>query len=399
MFVTDGNHRSTLAVTRALGHAGLAVAVGETRQPSLAGTSKFCQASYVYPSPLQNTEKFAMNLHDEIKRGGYRVLIPMTDVTARVVADMAEHLAPTTVPLPAAEKVQIAQDKKLVLCMAQKLGINCPATYVVSGGETIEDLSRRIEYPVVIKPRFSWYFRGSTWASGTVQYAHDAKELITKYHQMDAQIPGPLVQEMIRGEGRGVFLLLWGGELKAAFSHRRLREKPPSGGVSVLCESIELEDQILEQSVSLLKAIAWQGVAMVEFKMDHRDGRAKLMEINGRFWGSLQLAVDAGINFPLMLFRLAVGEKVAPEFSYRVGVKTRWLLGDLDHLLIRFKHRERGLPAEHLSRIRAFLDFFTFCQEDLHYEVLRLDDPGPGWYEAKNYIRELLGFEGVRNAL
>jgi predicted ATP-grasp superfamily ATP-dependent carboligase len=195
------------------------------------------------------------------------------------------------------------------------------------------------------------------------------------------------VQELVPGEGRGVFLLLWDGELKGAFFHRRVREKPPSGGVSVLCESLPLDERLLEQSLRLLKAIQWQGIAMVEYKLDRRDNSAKLMEINGRFWGSLQLAIEAGINYPLMLYRLAIGEKVAPQLSYRSGVKSRWLLGDLDHLMMRLKHSENS-SGDGSSRLRACLKFLKLYEKDMHYEVFKLDDPRPGWVETRHYLRE-----------
>ncbi len=109
------------------------------------------------------------------------------------------------------------------------------------------------------------------------------------------------------GPGVGVFLLLWEGKLRAAFAHRRLREKPPSGGVSVYRESIALDPVLLERSRRLLESFGWQGVAMVEYKIDERTGTPILMEINGRFWGSLQLAVDAGVDFPRLLIECAEG--------------------------------------------------------------------------------------------
>jgi predicted ATP-grasp superfamily ATP-dependent carboligase len=282
--------------------------------------------------------------------------------------------------------------------LARSLGIACPATYMLCEHDRIEDVAVRVQYPVVIKPRWSRYQRGSGWVQGTVQYAQDANELTRKYREIDSRLPQPLVQETILGEGRGVFLLLWDGELKAAFCHRRLREKPPSGGVSVLCESIPLDDDLVGQSLALLKAIGWQGVAMVEFKVDQRDGRAKLMEINGRFWGSLQLAVDAGMDFPVMLYRLATGENVASQFSYRVGVKTRWLLGDLDQLLIRLRHRGNSLVADRSSRVRACLEFLKFYDKDMHYEVFKLDDPYPGWVEAKHWVQALFGTKDAHGA-
>jgi predicted ATP-grasp superfamily ATP-dependent carboligase len=200
-----------------------------------------------------------------------------------------------------------------------------------------------------------------------------------------------LIQEKIEGEGRGVFLLVWNGKLKAAFCHRRLREKPPWGGVSVYRESLPLDQAMVERSFALLQAMEWQGVAMLEFKMDRRDGVAKLMEMNPRFWGSLQLATDAGMNFPLLLYRLACGENVPPQFEYRSGMKSRWLLGDLDHLWLTLTpRREHIFQTNGVSRLRACARFLKFFERGLHYEVGRFSDWRPGWYECRNYLSHVL---------
>ncbi len=399
VFVTDGDQRATLAVVRALGCAGIPVTVGHSGPTSLAGSSRYCVRKVCYPSPLEDAESFQASLRDEILGGQYRVLIPMTDVTLRLVAHMREALAlRVRLPIPSAEQIELAQDKGHILLLAQRLGVPYPETYMLHEDKSLEEVARRVRYPAVIKPRFSWFLQNGSWISGSVEYAYDSEDLTAKYKKSHSQIPYPLVQEKIEGEGRGVFLLLWDGQLRAAFCHRRLREKPPWGGVSVYRESIPLDQELVQRSIALLQAIGWQGTAMVEFKVDRRDGQAKLMEVNGRFWGSLQLATDAGVNFPLLLYRLANEENVPGQFDYKVGVKSRWLLGDLDHLLIRLKHSRElnGFSDFNNSRLRALVDFVKFYERKLHYEILRLEDPSPGWHECKSYIREILRRLGQR---
>jgi predicted ATP-grasp superfamily ATP-dependent carboligase len=391
LFVTDGEQRPTLAVVRALGRAGISVTVGSDQPTCLAGRSRYCSRTVRYPSPLKHPESFQAFVQQEVAGGRYKVLLPMTDVTLQLVGEARDALVShVCLPIPCQEKIQLVQDKQQLLSLAERVGVTCPRTFVLQEQESLEDLARRVPYPVAIKSRYSRLRRGGRWALGSVQYAHDAQDLINKYRKAQSQIPGPLIQERIEGEGQGVFLLMWDGEPKAAFGHRRLREKPPWGGVSVYCESIPLKDELVRQSVSLLKAIGWQGVAMVEYKMDRRDRRPKLMEVNGRFWGSLQLSIDAGVNFPWLLYRLAIGEKIPAQFDYKIGVKSRWLFGDLDHLLIRLTHSGalNGLPSDAPSRFRTCVNFLRFYEPGLHYEVWRLDDPRPGWFECKSYVRE-----------
>lgn len=392
VLVTDGDQRSTLAVVRALGSAGIPVTVGETRTPSLAGSSRFATRNVRYPSPQQDPEGFQQFLRQESQSGDYRMLLPMTDVTVILASDLAVDLLPhIALPFPAQERILAAQDKGYLLRLAQQAGIQSPATWEPGDQISLGEIASSIAYPAVLKPRFSRWRSGGSWITGSVEYVESAQDLITQYMTVHAQVPGPLIQEKIEGEGRGVFLLVWNGELKAAFCHRRLREKPPWGGVSVYRESLPLDQEMVEKSFALLKALEWRGAAMLEFKMDRRDGTPKLMEMNSRFWGSLQLATDAGLNFPLLLYRLACGESVTPQFEYRAGVKSRWLLGDLDHLWLTLTPRhEHIFQTNGVSRLRACGRFLKFFERDLHYEVGRFSDWRPGWYECRNYLSHVL---------
>ena len=392
VLVTDGNQRAALAVTRALGRAGIPVTVGEAAPASLAGSSRFCAGVISYPSPVQEPEEFQAFLHNETSAGKYRLVLPITDITMQLVSSAQPCLSPRVcLPFPDEQRLLLARDKRYVHLLARRVGIPIPTTLMMSEEESLEDVARRIRYPAVIKPRFSRFLRNGSWTSGSVQYAENPDDLKAKYASAHTRIPFPLVQEKVEGEGRGVFLCLWQGQLKAAFCHRRLREKPPWGGVSVYCESVALDHNLVQKSSELLQAIGWNGVAMVEFKLDRQDGQAKLMEINGRFWGSLQLAIDAGVNFPLLLYRLASGEDVAAQFSYRVGVKSRWLLGDLDSLVIALRAQGKAaqLARGSRSRLQLVQDFLRFFERDLHYDVWDSEDLRPAWFEWKAYRRDV----------
>ncbi|MCI0353853.1 MAG: ATP-grasp domain-containing protein [Acidobacteria bacterium] len=391
VFVTDGNQRATLAVVRALGRAGIPVIVGETTERSLASSSRYCSGSAAYPSPSAEEDLFRQFLQREMATGRYRMLLPMTDVTTRLAVEAHAAFPPEVrLPLPTAQQVELAQDKGSVLDLAQRLGIACPETWQPRTEQELELLAARLRYPVVIKPRFSRFRRDGTWVRGDVCYAANAQELAQRYRESGAALPGTLIQERVTGEGLGVFLLLWNGETKAAFCHRRLREKPPWGGVSVYRESIPPQEPLISNSIALLRALEWQGVAMVEYKVDASTGTAKLMEVNGRFWGSLQLASDAGLNFPALLYRLTQGEDVPAITDYRAGVRSRWLLGDLDHLLLRLRGRTPpggvGIPG---SRFGAVLSFLKFWEPNLHYEVGRFEDAAPGWFECRSWLRDV----------
>jgi hypothetical protein len=171
-----------------------------------------------------------------------------------------------------------------------------------------------------------------------------------------------------------------------------LLEKPPSGGVSVLCESVPLDEEMVEAAKKLLSVVEWTGVAMVEFKRDHRDGKAKLMEINGRFWGSLQLAIEAGIDFPYLLTDYYIGKKPKSLVDdYSVGVRLKWPLGALDYLLIRLKNRDRNLhlPEEHPPKMKAIIDFMNIKGKSTKFDVINRKDLMPFFCECKEYVSQM----------
>jgi predicted ATP-grasp superfamily ATP-dependent carboligase len=393
VLVTDGNQRSALAVTRALGKKGLSVAVGECIAPSLSSKSKYCRRAIVYPPPAEKRQAFQQAILEEVDRRSYQVLFPMTDLAITSILEIREKLVQfVKVPLPDEAAYHTATDKSRLLRLAQKLNIPIPKTFFVKELSQLEKIAKEISYPVVIKPSYSGMFCENGWRNFGVEYAFSPGELLEKYKIIHQMIPFPLIQEKIEGKGYGIFLLFHEKEVKATFAHRRIREKPPSGGVSVLRESVALQSPMYDYAVKLLRNLSWSGVAMVEFKIDAKDHIPKLMEINGRFWGSLQLAVDSRVNFPYLLYRTTLGEHVPETLDYKVGVKTRWFLGDLDHLLaIWFKGPKKlSLPNDYPGRWGSLFSFLKFYEKNLKYEILTRDDLQPGLWELKVYLKNIL---------
>lgn len=394
--VTPGNLRSALAVTRSLGRRGITVTVADECLRSLAGASRYCQRSIRVPSPSVDGDAFVANIIEDACKAHHQVVIPTDDVSLWVLAQARERFEGiAALPVAALEAIQVARDKNLVMKVAEKEGIRIPRTVVVQDPGDLSPAIQEVGFPAVVKARFSRFDCGSEWVNGGgTHYVHTLAELEAAVRTVHEKVPFPLVQEYIRGEGRGVFLLMNHGKVRVAFAHRRIREKPPSGGVSVLSESVAMDPDLLEYSKRLLEPLKWHGVAMVEFKGDSKDRTAKLLEINGRFWGSLQLAVDAGIDFPYLLYRLAVDGDVEPVMAYREGVRLRWDLGNLDWLLLRL--REGGRSGGRLGAIREFL---RSSGAVTRAEVARWDDLRPAVEEFSQYVGHLArgGFGVLRS--
>lgn len=389
VLVTDGDTRPALAVTRALGRLGHEVVVAAESHPTLASVSRYCAAQEIYPSLKTRSEEFAVSIAQIARRRAIDVVIPATEITTLLLAERRDLLpANCTTPLPSTDAILAANDKAHVIALGRELGVPVPATVLVESKRVVPDASM-LGYPVVVKPSRSRVRTSTGWASTGVQYARDGMELARMLDSLPDHAYPLLLQERIIGAGVGVFLCFQHGKAVAMFSHRRLREKPPSGGVSVLCESVDLDSLAAAHAVRLLARLAWRGVAMVEFKRDERDASLRLMEINGRLWGSLQLSINAGVNFPALLLAVAKDEPIAPLTQYRVGVRTRWLAGDADVLLMTMLRRhESTQPATVQGRWKAMREFMHFTGQDLHYEVEARGDWAPARLEWR---RQLLG--------
>jgi predicted ATP-grasp superfamily ATP-dependent carboligase len=330
VLVTDGHWRKTLAAVRSLGRQGIEVTVGESSRVAASLFSKYCSRRVVYPSVSRHPEAFLAFLRQELREIDYDLVMPMEEETLLLLAQHREEFAPVArLPLPPHEVIARARDKGWLLHHASQQGIPIPRTAWVQDMADLDAIKDQIPPPWVIKPRVS---------SGSfgIAYVEQGEDLSEAYRAIHRRFPFPLVQERIPrvGEAFGCSVLLdQGGQVKACFSHRRLREYPITGGPSTLRESTH-HPQVEELGIRLLQSLDWYGVAMVEFKVDPRDNRPKLMELNPRFWGSLALAIHAGVDFPYLLYKMAMGEAFEPVRDYEVGVRCRWLLpGDILHFL------------------------------------------------------------------
>ena len=390
ILLTDGDQRSALAATRSLGRAGFEVIVGSTRRRSLAGSSKYCFRRMVYPSPLDDEQGFVQAIASEVRSSGIDLVIPIADLSTAVLAenrDAIDKHARASVPDP--ECFWAAADKGALHRLALKLGVPSPTLHFIETPEEALRLRDHIPFPCVVKPARSFVRHRGGWARTSVTYV-DSKSQFEALFEDRAGLHTPsMIQTLIRGSGCGVFALCRDGEPLALFAHRRLREKPPWGGVSVLRESVPLTPELLESATRLLRALRWHGVAMVEFKREASTGVPYLMEVNARLWGSLQLAIDAGVDFPVLLVGLHGDASPAIPPTYRAGVRSRWLLGDWDHLIARVRHPRRGVDL--MPWHRFLVDFFWPFQRETRLEVESWSDPGPSWHEIMRYLRDVLG--------
>ncbi|HEY5599916.1 MAG TPA: ATP-grasp domain-containing protein, partial [Candidatus Manganitrophaceae bacterium] len=289
-----------------------------------------------------------------------------------------KFLPSVRLPIAPHESILTVFNKAETLSLAARKGIPAPRAWVVENVLELPALAKRLPYPVVLKPKWSSYWRGDRMIpGGGAAYVFGPDELLMKYHQIHASVPYPLIQAFVQGKGYGIYALFEHGKPRYLFAHERIRDLRPTGSGSVLRRSVAPDPLLTEYAVTLLEAVQWHGVAMVEFKWDRGRSAPVLMEINGRFWNSLSLAVAAGADFPRFLLEMEMGKLPMDPPPYEVGLLCRWLLGDCRHLLEVFRGAPKGWPAPFPERWETLRAFLKFDRRGMVYDTFRWDDPLP----------------------
>jgi predicted ATP-grasp superfamily ATP-dependent carboligase len=282
-----------------------------------------------YPDPIRGFAAYCDGLLEAVRGAGMDVLLPLDDYStfacARRRGDL-ESLVRLAVPDRAA--LDRAHDKRFAHALARRVGVATPQSrFPTSLAEALEDASA-LGFPCILKPargaggagvrivksadelRSTWKgIARSTGSGGERDPVYDNRRLV--------------LQELVPGEVHDVCTLFVRGRPRVAMTQRRIRMWPRQGGIGLENETTD-EPGLREAAIALLADLGWHGPASVEFKVDARDGRPRLLDINGRFWGTLGLAIRAGIDFPALACRIAVEGDVDPVDDYAVGVRMRW---------------------------------------------------------------------------
>ncbi len=401
VLLLDGNSAASLAFTRSLGRAGVRVTVADMSADAPARLSRYCSRFLVYPSPLDDPENFRAWLFQQLESKAHGVLIGTTDFTMPLLDEWRGEIADRVLLLlPGQEGFRLAYDKAATLRLASESGVMIPPTHWVSTREEVERLASGSSWPLVIKGRSSVVMQNGRRVSAGVEYAFDAEEFRRRFSAAHSLCPWPIVQEYVPGEGQGCFFLRHRGEILARFQHRRLRDIRPTGSGSCLRESVAPGAHLMEQSERILKRMNWEGLCMAEYKVAE-NGTPYLMEVNPRPWGSMQLSIDAGVDFPLLWYRVALGESVAPVLEYRSGIRCRSLAGDLKHLASVLYGPPPGWRLPFPRRLPTLIEFFKFWHPQQSYDDFAAGDWRPGLAGLKNHFLDLArrGIRRLRRAV
>jgi protein-tyrosine-phosphatase/biotin carboxylase len=404
ILVLDGDMIPALSAVRALGRLSIEVNVASSAPDAIASYSRYCRTTLIYPDPLTQEAEFLAWCADLLERNIYQLIFPITERTVVPLQTLLKHPGGGRITIAPTEALAVALNKDRTLALAAQLGIPAPRSVEVDNLVDLEQTSQGMSMPLVLKPVRSIGADGTERRQLSVAYAFNSRELQDKAEQFLRY--GPLLlQEYVGGVGVGIELIADRGEVVFAFQHQRLHEVPLTGGGSSLRKSVAIEPELLEASRKLMAALKWHGVAMVEFKWIPSERRLSLMEINGRFWGSLPLAIAAGADFPVMLYELYTQGKVTPQPPARQEVYCRKISSDLywHEMVLR-----RDGPPELVtfpSKGSMLRDALRVFSPRHYFDVQQWRDPKPGlvdlariWREQTDRVKRLLADKRERQA-
>jgi predicted ATP-grasp superfamily ATP-dependent carboligase len=392
VLVTDSNRGCAIAIIRSLGRRGLEVIAADSEARSPGFYSRYASGRLRYPSARTAPEAAVAALLEGARSRGVDLIVPVTDETVLLLSESRDRFAGVSaLALPDRDAYATTRDKLATLELARNVGVPLPRSELVSTTREALAAAPSLGWPVVLKPRSTSVYRGGRLVEHyEVSYAENPRALSEQMEQLEGR-SDVLLQEYYPGEGHGVELLVERGRPRAAFQHRRLREVPITGGASSFRESVALDPVLYDYAVRLLAALDWTGLAMVEFKLGSQGPR--LMEINGRIWGSLPLAVKSGMDFPARMAELYLGgspeRNGAPETRYALGIRSRNL--DLEFIwlgsALRGNHGYQLIPTP--GRRQALAVALRLAYPGDGFDVLALDDPRPGVADLARIARKL----------
>ena len=379
ILVLDGHSAAALVITRSAGRADHWVAVGANRGIfAPAKLSRYCRAVLDYPVSTNEPVAFLDTILEFVHSQAIDLIIPVTDWTLGPLSAQRERFAGICrIAMPSKEALELASDKYRTIQIATSIGISAPATQLIRPDREPFS-SSATSFPQVVKDRFSVRWMDDHAVFGSVSYAHSTEELHSKIVERTKSAGDVLVQDFVSGAGIGVSCFVVGGELFVPFQWLRVREVDPRGSASSARRSMSLDNALVSQSYRLIKAMGFEGIAMVEYKRT-ADGRLVLMEINGRPWGSIGLPVACGIDYPNYLIAWAMQGILPPTAKpYRENILCRRAVGELTHLSNIRCGRPPNWPASYPEFWPSLFRMALPWRPGVCYDDLSCSDPRPG---------------------
>ena len=359
LILDDGFDRGTIAAARALHQDGWTVGVGAPVR-GITGSSRACSSWHRLPDPEEGVADYIAAVSKAVVSGGYEVVISGDDFGLLTLSEHRDEV-PAIVPYAAHDVVVRAVDKLELVLAAEAVGLAAPRTV-----EATEEAIADVELPVIVKPALHA-------APGRVRpILATSREQVTA-HATEIRRYGskPLLQAVIEGELMAyAFVADQRGSIVAAVQQRDVHRWPTNVGVSARAQIVPPDAELAAGVARLVRELGWFGMAQLQFL--HAPGRRpSLIDWNARPYGSLPLAIAAGVNLPALWARLATGRSFTPGPPPRDDVTFQWFPGD-----IRASVAEQGKALGAFDALRTALG--------ASQSIWRLRDP---WPAMRHYSR------------
>jgi predicted ATP-grasp superfamily ATP-dependent carboligase len=361
LIVDQCGNRAALPVARALHADGWTVGVGSADGLRSARGSRAVSSMHHVPQASAGGAALLSAVNGAIAEGGYEVVFSLDDTGVLTLSAQRGELE-AVFPYGEHAGLTRAFDKLELVREAERAGLGVPRTEP-AGEFELESFG---DGPVVVKPRLT-FLAGedghvrSRVAVGTAA----ALESVRALRDVGAE---PILQECLEGRLMAFTALTdRNGQIVARVQQVSDRIWPLDVGISAAAHTVAVDERLAAGVARLLEALGWFGLAQLQF-IRARDGTARLIDFNGRFYGSLALALASGVDLPAIWARLATRRRVVlPAPEARVGVRYQWLGGDL---------RASCAGASGFARVPRMLDSVLHGARSTH-SIWRVTDPWP----------------------
>jgi predicted ATP-grasp superfamily ATP-dependent carboligase len=363
VIVTNAKSRVAYNVTRSLGGKGIEVYTSDFVRSSMSFYSRYSRGHFLYPSPFTHQEQFIRSILENVDRLKAEVVVPVHEETflmAKFKDELSRHVK---VVLPDYKQILAVHNKDKWINIAQELNVPSPKTYLIEALRRPGGLTN-VLFPVLIKPKQG----GGGWAITQVNSRHELSELLERELYIGLPWERFYAQEKIDGEVHCVAMLFCAGRYRAKVAYKQIREYPVSGGQATLRISLRNEDA--EEGLrKILEHLKWHGICQADFVVDGKTGVSYLIDMNPRFWGSLAQGIASGVDFPYLLYKIAVEGDIEPVREFKTGVVTQWFGGDIRALLSLLKSSN--------ARMDLVKKFVVSSSAAVFYDDICLKDPLP----------------------
>jgi len=355
-------HTMALGVVRSLGIMGVPIVLVHYHDQDFAYRSRFVKFSLRAPHPELSEKEFVNFLIDCSTRFPDAVLFPVSDESLAAVSRNKELLNPHfRIACTDWEVTRRFIDKQFTYALAEKCGVPAPRTLVPHSLEEARSASKELGFPCLIKPCQSHLF--FDYFGRKMVRAESIEQLGEIFNKANAGGLEVMIQEIIPGDDINVInynSYVWEEKFLAEFTAVHIRNGPPWIGPPRVVVSRTVPE-VIEPGRRILLEMGFSGYSCIEFKRDARDGKYKILDINGRHNLSTLLAVRCGINFPWQHYR-HLSEGIVPQASgFREEIYWIDMIRDIGYTG-KYIFRERQSLIDYL---RPYLKQHVFAIFDL----------------------------------